>query len=55
MREAVKVAEFCRKGQGDLQHWSAMSSSAWMDGTLPYTNRFSKLGGAVACARMGAV
>ena len=25
MREAVKVAEFCRKGQGDLQHWSAMS------------------------------
>jgi hypothetical protein len=25
MREAVKVAKFCRKGQGDLQHWSAMS------------------------------
>ena len=25
MREAVKVAEFCRRGQGDLQHWSAMS------------------------------
>ena len=25
MREVVKVAEFCRRGQGDLQHWSAMS------------------------------
>ena len=25
MWEAMKVAEFCRKGQGDLQHWSAMS------------------------------
>ena len=25
MREAGRVAEYCRKGQGDLQHWSAMS------------------------------
>ena len=25
LREAVKVAEFCRKGQGDVQHWSTMS------------------------------
>ena len=25
MIEAVKLAEFCRKGQGDMQHWSAMS------------------------------
>ena len=25
MWEAMQVAEFCRKGQGDLQHWSAMS------------------------------
>ena len=25
MWEAMKVAEFCRKGQGDLQHWSPMS------------------------------
>ena len=25
MVEAMKVAEFCRKGQGDLLHWSAMS------------------------------
>ena len=25
MWEAGRVAEYCRKGQGDLQHWSAMS------------------------------